>query len=259
MISVIVPALNEAEQIEATLRSLASQSLGIESYEIIVVDGGSDDGTVEIALEYADRVIFQTHPGIGGARRDGAEAAQGRILAFTDADTAFARGWLEVLSRNLERHDASTGPVIFQDRDLRTEILQAWRSSYKLLKAFNFCYMIGSNMAMRRETYQRAGGHRDISLLDDYDLSVKLFKIGADAVYDPRQAVYTSSRRAHKLLTYGVTVAYGHYNYAVTKDYDKLLNYPKVDDMTVKDLLSGIRWGRGVVSAVETVQSTLKR
>jgi len=259
MISVIVPALNEAEQIETTLRSLASQSLGIESYEIIVVDGGSDDGTVEIALEYADRVIFQTHPGIGGARRDGAEAAQGRILAFTDADTAFARGWLEVLSRNLERHDASTGPVIFQDRDLRTEILQAWRSSYKLLKAFNFCYMIGSNMAMRRETYQRAGGHRDISLLDDYDLSVKLFKIGADAVYDPRQAVYTSSRRAHKLLTYGVTVAYGHYNYAVTKDYDKLLNYPKVDDMTVKDLLSGIRWGRGVVSAVETVQSTLKR
>ncbi len=259
MISVIVPALNEAEQIEATLRSLASQSLGIESYEIIVVDGGSDDGTVEIALEYADRVIFQTHPGIGGARRDGAEAARGRILAFTDADTAFPRSWLEILSKNLKRHDASTGPVIFQDRDLRTEILQAWRSSYKLLKAFNFCYMIGSNMAMKRETYQRAGGHRDISLLDDYDLSVRLFKIGADAVYDPRQAVYTSSRRAHKLLTYGVTVAYGHYNYAVTKDYDKLLNYPKVDDMTVKDLLNGIRWGRGVVSAVETVQSTLKK
>jgi glycosyltransferase involved in cell wall biosynthesis len=259
MISVIVPALNEEEQIAATLRSLASQSLEKESYEIIVVDGGSDDGTVEIAEEYADRVTVQTHPGIGGARRDGAEVASGRIIAFTDADTAFPNGWLEVISQNLERHEASTGPVIFQDKDLRTEILRAWRSSYKLLKAFNFCYMIGSNMAMRRETYRRTGGHRDISLLDDYDLSVKLFKIGADAVYDPDQAVYTSSRRAHKLLTYGVTVAYGHYNYAVTKDYDKLLNYPKVDDMTVKDVLNGIRWGKNVVTAVETVQSTLKR
>lgn len=259
MISVIVPALNEEEHIEATLRSLLSQSLGRESYEIVVVDGGSDDGTVEIAEELADRVIVQTHPGIGGARRDGAEAASGDILAFTDADTDFPRGWLELISRNLEQHEASTGPVIFQDRDLRTEILTAVRSSYKLLKAFNFCYMIGSNMAMRRETYRRTGGHRDISLLDDYDLSVKLFKIGADAVYDPRQAVYTSSRRAHKLLTYGVTVAYGHYNYAVTKDYDKLLYYPKVEEMTVKDVLNGIRWGRNVVSAVETVQSTLKK
>jgi len=259
MISVIVPALNEVEQIEGTLRSLASQSMGIESYEIIVVDGGSDDGTIEIAEVYADRVIVQTHPGIGGARRDGAEVASGQIIAFTDADTAFPRGWLDVISQNLERHEACTGPVMFQDRDLRTEILRAVRSSYKLLKAFNFCYMIGSNMAMRRETYRRTGGHRDISLLDDYDLSVKLFKIGADAVYDPDQAVYTSSRRAHKLLTYGVTVAYGHYNYAVTKDYDKLLNYPKVEEMTVKDVLNGIRWGRNVVTAVETVQATLKK
>jgi len=233
--------------------------MGIESYEIVVVDGGSDDGTIEIAEEYADRVIVQTHPGIGGARRDGAEVASGRIIAFTDADTAFPRGWLDVVSRNLEWHEASTGPVIFQDRDLRTEILRAWRSSYKLLKAFNFCYMIGSNMAMRRETYRRTGGHRDISLLDDYDLSLKLFKIGADAVYDADQAVYTSSRRAHKLLTYGVTVAYGHYNYAVTKDYEKLLNYPKVEEMTVKDVLNGIRWGKNVVTAVETVQSTLKK
>lgn len=233
--------------------------MGIESYEIIVVDGGSDDGTIEIAEVYADKVIVQTHPGIGGARRDGAEVASGQIIAFTDADTAFPRGWLDVISQNLERHEACTGPVMFQDRDLRTEILRAVRSSYKLLKAFNFCYMIGSNMAMRRETYRRTGGHRDISLLDDYDLSVKLFKIGADAVYDPDQAVYTSSRRAHKLLTYGVTVAYGHYNYAVTKDYDKLLNYPKVEEMTVKDVLNGIRWGRNVVTAVETVQATLKK
>ena len=225
----------------------------------MVVDGGSDDGTVEIAEKHADRVISQTHPGIGGARRDGAWAASGGTLAFTDADTAFPKSWLEVVSRNLEDHEASTGPVIFQDRDLRTEILRAWRSSYKLLIAFYFCFMIGSNMAIRRVTYQQAGGHRDISLLDDYDLSVKLFKIGADAVYDPRQAVYTSPRRAHKLLAYGVTVAYGHYNYAVTKDYEKLLNYPKVEEMTVKDLLNGIRWGRPVVTAVETVQSTLKR
>lgn len=50
---------------------------------------------------------------------------------------------------------------------------------------------------------------------------MKLFKIGADAVYDPVRRS-TLPPAAHKSLAYGVTVAYGHYNYAVTKDYEKL-------------------------------------
>jgi len=258
LISVIVPALNEASHIETCLKSLKVQSVGSELYEIIVVDGGSEDETCSIAEKYAKKVICQDDPGIGGARRDGAQEASGQILAFTDADTILPDNWLETINRNLNRYDASTGPVIFQDNNVKTDILATWRGLYKLLNKIDFYYMIGANMAVRSETYHRVGGHSDISLLDDYDLSVKLFKNKATTLYDPGQVVYTSSRRAGKLLTYGMTVAYGHYNYLVTKDYDKLLNYPKVEEMTLKDILKDNRLGRDVLSAMETLQTTLR-
>ena len=259
MISVIVPALNEAPQIVYCLRSLNDQSIDKGRYEIIVVDGGSVDQTCSIAERYADKVIIQTDPGIGGARRNGAEAASGRVLAFTDADTILYHNWLEVINRNLGRHEASTGPVIFQDSSIRTELLGAWRRSYNLLNIINFYYLIGSNMAVRSDTYRKIGGHSNISLLDDYDLSRKLFRNGSDTVYDPEQTVYTSSRRTTKLLTYGMTVAYGHYNYLVAKDYEKLLNYPKVDEMTVRDILKENRLGRNVLDSVGTIQSSLQQ
>jgi glycosyltransferase involved in cell wall biosynthesis len=72
----------------------------------VVVDGGSDDGTVEIAEKHADRVIIQTHPGIGGAGGTGLGHAPAAPLAFTDAVPPFRRAWLEVVSRNMEDHEA---------------------------------------------------------------------------------------------------------------------------------------------------------
>ena len=114
-------------------------------------------------------------------------------------------------------------------------------------------------MAVRSDTYRKIGGHSNISLLDDYDLSRKLFRNRSDTVYDPEQTVYTSSRRTTKLLTYGVTVAYGHYNYLVAKDYEKLLNYPKVDEMTVRDVLKENRLGRNVLDSVGNIQSSLQQ
>ena len=234
MISVIVPALNEASHIEDCLRSLKDQSIKSECYEIIVVDGGSVDDTPSIARKYADKVIIQKSPGIGGARRDGAAIAKGEILAFTDADTTVPPTWLEVIEKNLEDHDASSGPIIFVDHSLKALIIQYWRKLYRFLSIFNFYYIIGANMAIRRDIYWSAGGHSNISLLDDYDLSHKLFKNGYSTVYDSEQVVYTSSRRADKLITYAITVAYGHYHYRISKDHSKLLDYPKADEMSLR-------------------------
>lgn len=68
MISIIIPALNEQESIGYCLRSLSEQNIDRDSYEIIVVDGGSGDRTREIAGQYADQVVSQKRSGIGGAR-----------------------------------------------------------------------------------------------------------------------------------------------------------------------------------------------
>ncbi len=236
MISVIVPTLNEAQSIGPCLRSLSRQSLDRRDYEVIVVDGGSSDGTVSIAQGLADRVIMQRGRGIGGARRDGALAAVGEILAFTDADTNVSYCWLEEVQLNLKRYQASTGPVMYIQPDIKAELLRRWRDLYRILNPLNFYYMIGSNMGVRADAYRRIGGHSDISLLDDYDLSVRLFREGARVTYDPRQVVYTSSRRAERLVAYSLLVAYGHYNYLLS-DRGRLLNYPKSEDMCWRTVL----------------------
>lgn len=250
MISVIVPALNEEKDLGACLKALLSQGAE-EDYEIIVVDGGSKDGTVSLAEKHADLVVSQESMGIGGARRDGAAAATGDKLAFTDADTLVSPDWLSEISLNLEGWEASTGPVIYQPSDLRSEIIEGWRSLYRLLSISNFHYIIGSNMAVKADAYWQAGGHSEISLLDDYDLSIKLFKAGASVRYDPAQSVYTSSRRVERLFTYAVTVAYGHYHY-VTGDREKLLYYPKPESMNLGALHPDVR------SALEMAQSSLQ-
>lgn len=259
MISVIVPALNEAPHIEGSLRSLGNQSIKRDSYEIIVVDGGSSDSTISIAETYSDNVIIQSSPGIGGARRDGATLAAGDFLAFTDADTIVPPNWLEIIERNLKKYDASTGPILFPYHNLKTDLLRSWRKLYSVLTILNFYYMIGGNMAVRSDTYRQIGGHSNISLLDDYDLSLKLFQNKYRTKYDMEQVVYTSPRRMDKLFTYAVIVAYGHYHHRITKNYDKLLDYPNVDEMSFASLLNNNKVGRNLLTAIEATESSIQQ
>ena len=175
---------------------------------------------------------------------DGVEASQGDILVFTDADTLHRGNWLELIRENLTNrgYDVSTGPVLFCDRTFRSELIQLWRKQYKFLHLFGFYWLIGSNVAMKRETYDRIDGHKDISILEDYDLSVRMFKEGDIACcYDQRQTVYTSARRLSNLLTYTKIYMYGHYHYRVTKDSAQLLQYPRFDAMDLKVMSDIIR------------------
>ena len=91
--SVIIPALNEAKYIGETLRSLRKQTF--KDFEIIVKDGESEDGTVEIAKKYADRVISVRDISVADARNQGANNARGNILVFVDADTELPPRTLE--------------------------------------------------------------------------------------------------------------------------------------------------------------------
>jgi glycosyltransferase involved in cell wall biosynthesis len=258
VISVILPALNEELGIEACLRSIARQNSS-EDYEIIVVDGGSEDSTVSISLEYADKVVKQRSPGIGGARRDGAKIASGDKLAFTDADSIVSENWLMTVSSNLENYDASTGPVVYNNPGAKSELIQRWRSLYRLFYLSSFYYIIGSNMAVSMEIYNKIGGHSNISLLDDYDLSIKLFRNKAKARYDPNQVVYTSPRRAKKLLAYAFTVAYGHYHYRISKNQSRLLYYPKTEEMRLRDLIvSNSRGAKRLKSSLKVFHDSLQ-
>jgi glycosyltransferase involved in cell wall biosynthesis len=261
MLSVIIPTLNEEEQLEGCLTSLNNQTLDRDEFEIIVVDGNSTDRTRTIAQQHADKVVMQERSGIGGARKNGVEAACGDLLVFTDADTLHPSNWLELIRDNLGTggYDVCTGPILFYEQTLRSELLSLWRKQYNIFHLFNFYWLIGSNMAMTRTSYDQINGHRSISLLEDYDLSVRMFKEkDIRCRYDTRQEVYTSARRLQNLFTYTLVYFYGHYHYHFTRDYQRLLTYPRFDKMD-REMILDVTGIRELNRKLEEVQEKITR
>lgn len=82
--SIIIPALNEAESIAHVLSNIPAD----RGYEVLVVDGGSQDGTPDIAQAHGAIVIPESRRGYGQACASGAGAARGEVLVFMDADGA---------------------------------------------------------------------------------------------------------------------------------------------------------------------------
>src|SRR5258708_25538717 len=86
LFSIIVPTFNRAALLRSTLESVFAQQ--VEEFELIVVDDGSTDGTVNYLQSLGKRIQFlqQTNRGAGPAPNFGARYAQGRYLAFLDSD-----------------------------------------------------------------------------------------------------------------------------------------------------------------------------
>lgn len=103
MVSVVVTVLNEAGSIGELLESLCHQTLAPD--EVVIVDGGSTDGTAELARTFKDRLplVVLVHPGctIAGGRNRAIEGAKGEFIAVTDAGVRLSPGWLEALIRPL--------------------------------------------------------------------------------------------------------------------------------------------------------------
>ena len=91
MISVVVPALNEAETIEQTVRSIPRAELAARGFdtEVVVVDNGSEDGTARIAARAGARVVSEPARGYGLAYRRGFREARGDIICTMDADLTY--------------------------------------------------------------------------------------------------------------------------------------------------------------------------
>lgn len=95
--TVIIPALNEANNLTVLLPRLCQvlAALAPRGHEVIVVDGGSTDGTVKVVESLGARVVFQQEPGYGGALKAGFRAAKGDYLLTLDADLSHDPGFIE--------------------------------------------------------------------------------------------------------------------------------------------------------------------
>ena len=94
-LSIIIPVYNEEKDIGNCLKSLGKQSYS--NFEIIIVDDGSTDKTLDIVKKYGVRILKQNHKGPGEARNLGAKNAKGEILILVDADMTFHKDYLKNL------------------------------------------------------------------------------------------------------------------------------------------------------------------
>lgn len=95
-ISVIVPTYNEQKYIGKCISSLLDQDY--DDLDIIIVDDGSTDKTIEIVKKYPVNLLTQSHKGAGAARNYGASYAKGMILVFVDADQFFDKSYISELT-----------------------------------------------------------------------------------------------------------------------------------------------------------------
>ncbi len=91
MVSVVIPARNEKDGIEKTIRAIPRDELERMGYqvEVLIVDNGSNDGTGELALRAGAEVVFEPKPGYGSAYKRGFAQAKGDIIATADADATY--------------------------------------------------------------------------------------------------------------------------------------------------------------------------
>ena len=185
MITVVIPALNEEEFIGDCLRSIRAQTLSPD--EIIVVDNGSTDRTVEIAEELADRVIIIPDVGIVALRQAGAEAAKYPIIVSTDADTTYPSFWLEKLLRHF-----SDPNVVAVGGSIRPSVPGSMEKIYAsgLNTSASTGLFLGANMAYRRDALLKSGGYVKVKRAEDWALATRLRTQGR-IVYDPEAYVIT--------------------------------------------------------------------
>ena len=200
MISVIIPTKNEEGYIEKCLVSLNRQRDYVK--EIIVVDGGSTDRTVEIARKYADVVLVDPEldsPGKG--RNAGARIAKGSILAFVDADTLVCDGWGKAIIDAFNQKEVLmvSGPVYPYDSSIWLKIAYIFAYDFlvRATRLLRITHFLGLNVAYRKDFFVKIGGFPNTRLSEDILLSMKASRCGK-SVFSRKMSVLSSARRLMK-------------------------------------------------------------
>ena len=192
-LSIIIPTLNEEEGIVEFLQPL--QQLRADC-ELLIVDGGSDDNTVELAQPYVDDVL-KSAKGRAMQMNEGAAIASAPVLLFLHADTSLPDDALTQIQSAIDR-GANWGrfDVTLSTNDLRLNIV-AWMMNKR-------SYLTGiatgdQAVFVKKDLFEELSGFANIALMEDIELSSRLKKQGRP--YCVKSKVISSARR---WLSFGV-------------------------------------------------------
>jgi glycosyltransferase involved in cell wall biosynthesis len=195
-ISIVIPVFNGGSKIQKCVSALQNQKTQ-KRYEIIVVDDGSTDGSLECIEGNGCKIYRQPNQGPAAARNLGVEKARGKIILFTDADCEPLEDWLETMVRPLEDDSISgvKGAYLTQQKSIVPRFVQLeYESKYDKMKKDRYIDFIDTYSAgFVKEDFLRAGQYDTrftTASVEDQEFSFRMWDQGYRMVFHPEAKVF---------------------------------------------------------------------
>ena len=184
MLSVIIPTLNAEPYLPDCLERMKAAD------EVIVVDGGSKDGTLAIAEAAGARLVLAPK-GRGSQLRAGGEAAKGHWLLFMHADTLPGRRWREAVEAHVQRSPGKAACFRFRLADKAWQARAIERGVAARGKLLALPYG-DQGLLVPRQLYEQVGGYRPLPIMEDVDI---VWRIGRWRLRLLDEVAFTSAER----------------------------------------------------------------
>lgn len=193
--SIIIPAYNEAGQIEACLDSIRAADAGVLLAEVLVVDNGSTDATVALARGRGVTVIENTSGKrltISRLRNLGAARASGEVLAFLDADMLVPKGWLTTAREYFDGTFRGALGFVETIPDDAGWVGKTWGNYVYLrpAKTTRVDYLTGRDLMVHRQVFEQVGGFTEgLETDEDKEFTFRVVSAGFPALIAPTPLV----------------------------------------------------------------------
>ena len=180
-VSVIIPTYNRLPMLREAIHSVLKQDF--EDFELIVVDDGSTDGTVEEIKKFGGRVRLLQHPenrGVSAARNRGILHAKGKYVAFLDSDDQWTKGKLKIqvtfLDDNPHYSLCYTDEIwIRRGKRVNPMVKHAKYSGWIFEKCLPLCIISPSSVMMRKTLFSKVGLFDEaLPVCEDYDFWLRI-------------------------------------------------------------------------------------
>ncbi len=176
-ISFVIPALNVEKTISKCLKSIFDQKTA-EKFEVILLDNGSTDKTVELARRFGIRIFIEPGKSVACLRNLGAKFSKGEIIAYVDADCMIASDWIEKALPHFNNPKVgAVGSPTLVPKDA-TWVQKAWYIQRKGSdKPEEVEWLPTENLLVRKEAFIKVGGfNEDLITCEDVDFCYRLSK-----------------------------------------------------------------------------------
>lgn len=190
-ISIIIPSLNEEKNIDFCLGSISKLKWPVDLFEVILVDNGSTDGTVEIACRYKQLLNLSISVikgvNVSALRNAGVRMAKGNLIGFLDADCTVSPDWLEKGTQYFIDESIGVTGCSHKIADSSSWVAKSWHLTIERNRFKGERTVLPSgNMFVSRVSFLQIGGFDETLITnEDYELCMRYRQHGFRVFSDP--------------------------------------------------------------------------